>query len=145
SGQKMDILTENDKVNLAVKMGSLNNDERREIESHVLETYKFVSKIPWPLEYRKIPEIAKRHHEKLDGTGYPDKLAGKDAMPLQSRIMAIADIYDALTAHDRPYKDSVPIEKVKKILREEADKNKIDADIVDLLFETKLYEKGFVH
>ncbi|MCL1834102.1 MAG: GAF domain-containing protein [Leptospirales bacterium] len=145
SGHKMDILTENDKVNLSVKVGSLNSKERLEIESHVIETYKFVSKIPWPLEYRRIPEIAKRHHEKLDGTGYPDRIVGKDAMPLQSRIMAIADIYDALTAHDRSYKDSVPIDKVKKILREEADRNKIDSDIVDLFFETKLYEKSYVH
>jgi len=107
TGQKMDILTESDKINLAVRKGSINSDERLKIESHVVETYKFVSKIPWPPEYRKIPEIAVHHHEKLDGTGYPDRLVGKEATPIQSRIMAVADIYDALISHDRPYKDSV--------------------------------------
>ncbi|MCL1864372.1 MAG: HD domain-containing protein [Spirochaetes bacterium] len=145
SGKEMDILTENDKVNLAVKKGSLNNDERHEIESHVIETYKFVRQIPWPPEYKRIPEIAMYHHEKLDGTGYPDKLAGKDSILIQSRIMAIADIYDALTAHDRSYKNAVPVDKVKSILKEEADNNKIDSDIVDLLLETKICEKNFLH
>ncbi|HPS86887.1 MAG TPA: HD domain-containing phosphohydrolase [Spirochaetota bacterium] len=141
TGHKVDILTENDKINLMIKRGSLNNDERLEIESHVIETYKFVSKIPWPPEYRRIPEIAMRHHEKLDGTGYPDGLKGKDSTSLQSRMMAIADIYDALTAQDRPYKKSVPIDKVIKILKEEADNNKLDSDLVDLFIESKLYEK----
>jgi len=136
TGHEMHILTENDKINLAIKRGSLNSEERLEIESHVLETYKFVSKIPWPPEYRKIPEIAMHHHEKLDGTGYPDGLKGKETTPIQSRIMAIADIYDALTAHDRSYKDSVPIDKVKKILREEAANNKIDADVVDIFLQS---------
>ncbi len=141
TGHKVNILTDNDRVNLRIKRGSLNNEERLEIESHVIETYKFVSKIPWPPEYRRIPEIAMRHHEKLDGTGYPDGLKGKESVSLQSRMMAIADIYDALTAQDRPYKKSVPIDKVIKILKEEADNNKLDADLVDLFIDTKLYEK----
>lgn len=141
TGHKVDILTDNDKVNLMIRRGSLNNDERLEIESHVIETYKFVSKIPWPPEYKRIPEIAMRHHEKLDGTGYPDGLKGKDSTSLQSRMMAIADIYDALTAQDRPYKKSVPIDKVLKILKEEADNNKLDSDLVDLFIESKIYEK----
>ncbi len=141
TGHRVDILTDNDKINLMIKRGSLNNEERLEIESHVIETYKFVSKIPWPPEYKKIPEIAMRHHEKLDGTGYPDGLKGKDSTSLQSRIMAIADIYDALTAQDRPYKKSVPINIVIKILREEAENNKLDSDLVSLFLDTKLYEK----
>jgi HD-GYP domain-containing protein (c-di-GMP phosphodiesterase class II) len=124
-----------------IKRGSLNRDERIEIESHVIETYKFVSKIPWPPEYKRIPEIAMRHHEKLDGTGYPDGLKGKDSTSLQSRMMAIADIYDALTAQDRPYKKSVPVDKVLKILKEEADCNKLDSDLVDLFIDYKIYEK----
>jgi HD-GYP domain-containing protein (c-di-GMP phosphodiesterase class II) len=139
SGHKIDILSNNDKVNLSIKRGSLNDEERMEIESHVIETYKFVSKIPWPPEYRRIPEIAMRHHEKIDGTGYPDGLKGKEATSLQSRMMAIADIYDALTAQDRPYKKSVPLEKVLKILKEEADNNKLDTDLVDLFIKEKIY------
>ncbi len=141
TGNKVDILTDNDKVNLMIRRGSLNNDERLEIESHVIETYKFVSKIPWPPEYKRIPEIAMRHHEKLDGSGYPDGLKGKDSTSLQSRMMAIADIYDALTAQDRPYKKSVPVNIVLKILKEEADNNKLDSDLVDLFIDLKLYEK----
>ena len=97
SGGKIDILTLTDRTNLMIKRGSLNDEERCEIESHVTETYKFVSKIPWPPEYRRIPEIALRHHEKLDGTGYPQGLRG-DEIPIQARIMAVADIFDALVA-----------------------------------------------
>ncbi len=141
TGHKLDILTDLDKTNLRIKRGSLNDQERIEIESHVIETYKFVSKIPWPPEYKNIPEIALRHHEKLDGTGYPDRLEGRESTSLQSRMMAIADIYDALTAQDRPYKKSVPLEKVLVILKEEADRNKLDPDLVSLFISDKVYER----
>ncbi len=139
SGGRIDILTLTDRTNLMIKRGSLNDEERCEIESHVIETYKFVSKIPWPPEYRRIPEIALRHHEKLDGTGYPDKLKGRDSTSLQSRMMSIADIFDALVAQDRPYKKSVPIDRVIKILREEAGANKLDQDLVDLFIDKQIY------
>lgn len=141
SGRRFEVITDLDKKNLSIKRGSLNEEERQEIESHVIETYKFVSKIPWPPEYKKIPEIALRHHEKLDGTGYPDGLAGRESVSLQSRMMAIADIFDALTAQDRPYKRAVPIEKVVDILREEARSNKLDPDLVELFIKEKIYEK----
>jgi HD-GYP domain-containing protein (c-di-GMP phosphodiesterase class II) len=141
SGEKIDILTLSDRTNLMIKRGSLNSEERSEIESHVIETYKFVSKIPWPPEYRRIPEIALRHHEKLDGTGYPDKLEGRDATSLQSRMMSIADIFDALVAQDRSYKKSVPIDRVIKILQEEAGANKLDPDLVNLFIDKKIYMK----
>lgn len=141
TGHKLDILTDLDKTNLSIKRGSLNDQERIEIESHVIETYKFVSKIPWPPEYKNIPEIALRHHEKLDGTGYPDRLTGRESTSLQSRMMAIADIYDALTAQDRPYKKSVPLEKVLVILKEEADRNKLDPDLVSLFISDRVYER----
>lgn len=139
SGGTIDILTLTDRTNLMIKRGSLNDEERSEIESHVIETYKFVSKIPWPPEYRRIPEIALRHHEKIDGTGYPDRLVGREATSLQSRMMSIADIFDALVAQDRPYKKSVPLDRVVKILKEEADANKLDPDLVDLFLEKKIY------
>lgn len=141
SGRRFEVITDLDKKNLSIKRGSLNEEERQEIESHVIETYKFVSKIPWPPEYKKIPEIALRHHEKLDGTGYPDGLAGRESVSLQSRMMAIADIFDALTAQDRPYKRAVPIERVVDILREEARSNKLDPDLVELFITEKIYEK----
>ena len=75
----------------------------------------------------------------IDGTGYPDGLKGREATSLQSRMMSIADIFDALTAQDRPYKKSVPLDKVLQILQEEAEKNKLDPDLVDLFINRKIY------
>ena len=140
-GRQLPTLTEEEKLNLQIRRGSLNPNERKEIESHVVHTYNFVSKIPWPPEYKNIPEIALKHHEKLDGTGYPDGLKGNEEIPLQARMMALADIYDALAATDRPYKKAVPLEKTLSILQEEARNNKLDADLVELFIKHELYRK----
>jgi HD-GYP domain-containing protein (c-di-GMP phosphodiesterase class II) len=118
-------------TNLSIPRGSLNDDERKEIESHVVHTYTFVNNIPWPPEYEQIPEIALRHHEKMDGTGYPNREKG-DQIPVQARIMALADIYDALTSTDRPYKKAIPYETAINILRKEAESNKIDPNILEI-------------
>ena len=136
------LLEDSEVKNLKIKRGSLNDEERKVIESHVVHTYTFVSKIPWPEEYINIPEIAMRHHEKLDGTGYPDRLKGKENIPLQSRIMAIADIFDALNAADRPYKKAVPKDKIFDILREEAASGKLDGDLVELFIAGKAWDLG---
>ncbi len=141
NGNTIDVITDSNKTNLTIKRGSLNPEERKEIETHVVHTYKFVSKIPWPPEYKNIPEIALRHHEMLDGSGYPDGLKGLESISIQSRMMAIADIYDALSAKDRPYKKAVPLNIVLKILNEEADKGKLDKSLVDLFISEKIYEK----
>lgn len=138
-GEFIEVISPIDIMNLSIRRGSLNPLERKEIESHVLHTYSFVSKIPWPPEYKNIPEIALRHHEKLDGTGYPDGLRGRESTMIQSRIMAIADIYDALAASDRPYKKAVPLERVLKILREEADRGVLDPDLVELFIAREIY------
>ena len=140
-GELIDVISEYDKLNLNIKKGSLNPEERKEIESHVVHTYRFVSKIPWPPEYKRIPDIALRHHEKINGTGYPDGLEGRESTLIQSRIMAIADIYDALTASDRPYKKSIPLEKVIGILQEEGENGILDIDLVALFIKYKIYEK----
>jgi len=140
-GECLDIISDNNIMNLAIKRGSLNPVERQESESQVTHTYSFVRRIPWPPEYRNIPDIALRHHEKLDGSGYPDGLAGRESTLLQSRMMAIADIYDALAASDRPYKKAVPLDRVLSILREEAENNKLDRDLVELFISEKIYEK----
>lgn len=139
--QKMTILDNQEKTNLSIKKGSLNPQEREEIESHVIRSYSFVSKIPWPPEFKNIPEITQKHHEKLDGTGYPNKLTGKENIPIQARMIVIADIYDALTASDRPYKKAVPLDKTLKILSMEAEEKKIDGDLVELIKKHKIYEK----
>ncbi len=140
-GECFDIITEKDLLNLSIKRGSLNPEERREIESHVIHTYNFVSKIPWPPEYKNIPEIAVQHHEFLDGSGYPAGLRGRENTLIQSRIMTVADIFDALSAQDRPYKKAVPLERVLVILREEAERGKIDSELVEVFINNKIYEK----
>ncbi|TAL30141.1 MAG: GAF domain-containing protein [Spirochaetes bacterium] len=140
-GSPLPILSDHEKTNLSIRRGSLNPDERKEIESHVTHTYNFVSRIPWPPEYRNIPEIAAKHHEMLDGTGYPSGLKGADSIPLQARIMAIADIYDALSATDRPYKKAVPLEKTLSIMQADATRNKLDAALVELMIRYHIYEK----
>lgn len=140
-GNAIEIIDSYERENLEIKRGSLNDVERKEIESHVIHTYNFVSKIPWPPEFKNIPEFALKHHEKLDGTGYPHNLKGKDQIPVQARMMAIADIYDALTASDRPYKKAIPPERAISILEEEASRNKIDPDLFEIFVRYKIYEK----
>lgn len=140
-GNTLCIMTPDIENNLSIQRGSLNPDERREIESHVVHTYNFVSKIPWPPEYRRIPEFALKHHEKLDGTGYPEGITGKENIPLQARMIALADIYDALIATDRPYKPPITHEKALSILKEEGERNKLDNNLVDLFITHRIYEK----
>jgi HD-GYP domain-containing protein (c-di-GMP phosphodiesterase class II) len=124
---------------LSIRRGSLSDEERRRIESHVSHTYEFLQKIPWTGELRRIPEIAWAHHEKLDGSGYPRRLTAPD-IPVQSRMMTIADIYDALVAWDRPYKKSVSEERAREILQQEAKEGKLDPDLLSVFLEAKLFE-----
>jgi HD-GYP domain-containing protein (c-di-GMP phosphodiesterase class II) len=139
-GNLQPFLTPNEVQALSIRKGSLSEKERREIESHVTHTFRFLSEIPWTGEYRRVPEIAYAHHEKLDGTGYPRRLPAAE-IPIQSKMMAICDIFDALVAWDRPYKKSVPVEKALRILGEEAGSGKLDKDLLSLFVEAKIYEK----
>jgi HD-GYP domain-containing protein (c-di-GMP phosphodiesterase class II) len=125
-GEEVPLLHDFEFADLALSKGSLNAEERAQIESHVSHTYAFLSLIPWTRNLANLPGIAFAHHEKLDGSGYPRRLSA-DKIPVQSRIMTIADIYDALTAGDRPYKRALPEEKALDILASEAAANKIDA------------------
>src|SRR5258708_35993863 len=114
---------------LSSRKGTLDPQERLEMEAHVTHSFHFLTKIPWTSVMRGIPEIAYGHHEKLDGTGYPRGLAG-DQIPLQARMMAIADIYDALTAQDRPYKRPGPSSTALDILNAEAADVKLDKELL---------------
>ena len=138
-GNKVPYLNERELVSLSVPRGSLNENDRKEIESHVTHTYKILSTIPWTPNLRRVPEIAYAHHEKLDGTGYPNKLMGKD-IPIQSKMMSIADIFDALTASDRPYKKAMPAERALYILQEESKANHVDADLLELFVDSEIYK-----
>ncbi len=124
---------------LSIPKGSLSQEERIEIESHVKHTFDFLSKIPWTSELKHVPQIAHAHHEKLDGSGYPLGL-NSDQIPIESKMMAIADIYDALTAWDRPYKRAVPVEKALQILQWEVNDGKIDRDLFQIFLDARIYD-----
>jgi HD-GYP domain-containing protein (c-di-GMP phosphodiesterase class II) len=134
------VLKPNEFERLSVKKGSLSLEERKQIESHVLHSFKFLEKIPWTRELQRIPEIAIGHHERLDGTGYPHGLKG-DQIPMESQIMAVADVFDALTATDRPYKRSVPLEKALEILALDAKDFKLSKELVQLFSEQRIYDR----
>jgi HD-GYP domain-containing protein (c-di-GMP phosphodiesterase class II) len=125
---------------LSIPRGSLDASERQQIESHVVHTFNFLSQIPWTKELRGVPEIARAHHEKLNGLGYPYKLRG-DQIPLPTKMMTICDIFDALTASDRPYKRAVPAERALSILEECVRANEIDSELYRLFRESKVYER----
>ena len=132
-------ITANELEALSIRRGSLSEQERTEIESHVTHTFKFLSQIPWTGEFARVPEIAYAHHEKLDGTGYPRRLRAGE-IPLQSRMMTISDIFDALVAWDRPYKKAVPVDKALTILNDEAKEGKLDADLLRVFIEARVFE-----
>lgn len=139
-GDEVPLLTEAEVMNLSIPRGSLNADERAEIESHVTHTYRFLRQIPWTRDLRRVPEIAYKHHEKLDGRGYPQS-ADAVAIPVQTRIMTIADIYDALTASDRPYKKAMPHERALDILHMDAKKGSLDASLLEVFVQAEIHKK----
>ncbi|MCI0574180.1 MAG: GAF domain-containing protein [Myxococcaceae bacterium] len=131
------LLTPHELERLSIPRGSLSEEERREIESHVTHTFRFLGQIPWTRALRRVPEIAYAHHEKLDGSGYPRAMGAAD-IPVQSRMMAIADIYDALTASDRPYKKAVPHTQALDILGQEAKRRAVDAELLAVFIEADI-------
>jgi HD-GYP domain-containing protein (c-di-GMP phosphodiesterase class II) len=139
-GEPVPFLTDDEHIKLKIPQGSLDEEERKEIESHVIHTYNFLNTIPWTKEMRNIPTIARGHHEKLDGTGYPKKWLAPE-IPVQTRMMTVSDIYDALTASDRPYKKAVPAQKALDILNDEVKDKKLDPDLVKIFIEARIWEK----
>jgi HD-GYP domain-containing protein (c-di-GMP phosphodiesterase class II) len=143
-GRRQTVLTPEEAGVLAITRGSLTDAERREIQQHVVHTFQFLAQIPWTRELRRIPEIARSHHEKLDGSGYPFGASG-DRIPVQSRIMTIADIYDALTATDRPYKKAIRVEDALDTLRNEQRAGGLDGHLLDLFIEARVFERTDWH
>lgn len=138
-GAETELLTETEFEALNVSRGSLTDGERLEVESHVKHTFQFLKMIPWTREFRNLPDIAYAHHEKLDGTGYPRGLLAHE-IPIQAKIMTIADIYDALTAADRWYKEAVPVARALDILRDEVKQGKLDPVLLEIFIEKKIFE-----
>ncbi len=126
---------------LSIRKGTLGPLERLEIESHVVHTHRFLSQIPWTRTLRGVPDIAFGHHEKLSGNGYPRALPA-ESITVQSRIITITDIYDALTAADRPYKRALPHEKALDILHLEAKDGNIDRALLDLFIEARIPQRA---
>ena len=125
---------------LSIKRGNLDEAERKQIEDHVVHSYDFLVDIPWTEELSRIHEIVRGHHEKLNGKGYPDGVTG-DQLSLETRIMTVCDIFDALTASDRPYKKAMPVEKALDILRMEAAEGALDTEIVELFCASGVYRE----
>jgi len=140
-GKEQPYLTDDETRFLTIRKGSLDEHERLEIESHVTHTYRFLMQIPWTKELQDIPAIAYGHHEKLDGSGYPRRVRGQD-IPIQTRMMTIADIFDALTASDRPYKRAVPLPRALDILTQEVKAGMLDPNLFELFVEAKAYERA---
>lgn len=140
SGEEIPFLKDNELVSLSIRRGNLNQQERLEIESHVTHTYRFLIQIPWTTDLRKVPDIARGHHEKLDGSGYPHGLEEQE-IPLQTRMMTISDIFDALTAPDRPYKRSLGVTQALDILQLEAQANHVDAELLQIFIEARIFEQ----
>ena len=140
-GRRHTVITPDEAKVLSIARGSLTEAEFKEIQSHVVHTYQFLSRIPWTREFRRIPEIARSHHEKLDGTGYPYGVKAED-IPVQSKMMTIADIYDALTAGDRPYKKGLQRHEALDILSHERRAGRLDGALLDLFIEARIYEQG---
>jgi HD-GYP domain-containing protein (c-di-GMP phosphodiesterase class II) len=123
---------------LSIPRGSLDKNERLQIESHVTHSFNFLAQIPWTPEYRSIPEIARCHHEKLNGRGYPIGLTSAE-IPVQAKMMTICDIFDALSASDRPYKRAVPTDRALEILKLCVRDEEIDPELFRLFLEAQVY------
>jgi len=138
-GENKPLLTPEEVRYLTIRKGSLDDAERKEIEGHVEHTWNFLQEIKWTPELSRIPIIAYGHHEKLDGTGYPRGISG-DAIPIQTRMMTISDIYDALVAQDRPYKKKVMPDNALDIMhRDLVAPGQLDSDLFRVFIDAKVF------
>ena len=137
-GVERPILTPEEVRYLSIPKGSLSPDERAQIESHVVHSFNFLLQIPWTKQIREIPRIVRAHHEKLNGTGYPYKLRS-DEIPVQAKIMTICDIFDALSASDRPYKKAVASDRALNILEMSVKDQELDPELYRLFLEAKIF------
>jgi HD-GYP domain-containing protein (c-di-GMP phosphodiesterase class II) len=138
AGHEADFLTEDEVRNLTIRAGTLTEDERKIINHHIVATIKMLEALPWPRHLTKVPEYAGGHHERMDGKGYPKGLT-RDQMSVQARCMGIADIFEALTAKDRPYKKGKTLSESLEILGRMKINNHIDPDLFDIFVRRKIY------
>ena len=131
NGEKIELVTAEELSYLNIQKGTFTTEERSNMEKHVLYSYELLNSIDWPVSLKSVPNIAASHHEKLDGSGYPFHKKA-DELGIIERVMAIADIYDALTAKDRPYKKAIPPEIAVSIIQKEVDDGKIDSTLFNV-------------
>ena len=138
SGEPQNLLTDDEIQNLNIRKGTLTDEERTIINSHAAITFKMLSQMPFPKKLKNVPVYASSHHECLNGTGYPLGLKG-DEISLQARILALADVFEALTARNRPYREGNTLSQAIKILGSMVKDNQLDPDLFDLFIEKKIY------
>lgn len=134
------MLTDDEVLNLTVKNGTLTESERIVVNNHAEITYKILSQLPFPKKLSHVPDYAAAHHERLDGSGYPSGLKG-NSIPLQSRILALADVFEALTARDRPYKKGITLSEAINIMKTMATSNGLDPELLDLFIKKQIYSE----
>ena len=137
-GEKRPLLSEAEAATLRVARGTLTPEEFRQIQQHAQMSYEFLKQIPWTANLGQVPEIARAHHERLDGSGYPQGLR-QNEIPLGAKLMGICDVYDALTAADRPYKRAMSPELALRILQQEAAQGKLDKEALQVFIEREIY------
>ena len=137
-GEQLNFLSENELENLTIRFGTLTAAERQVINNHVNQSIKMLKAVPWPGHLQHVTEFAGGHHERMDGKGYPQGLTGEQ-MSIQARVMAIADIFEALTAHDRPYKTAKTLGESLVILGKMAAGGHIDPELFDVFVRQKVY------
>jgi hypothetical protein len=137
-GTEQDFLNEDEVTNLTIRFGTLTDTERKIINNHIVVTIRMLESLPWPKHLANVPEYAGGHHERMDGKGYPRGLV-KEQMSVQARVMAIADIFEALTARDRPYKKGKMLSESLRILGNFSINGHIDPDLFDIFVRSKIY------
>jgi HD-GYP domain-containing protein (c-di-GMP phosphodiesterase class II) len=135
-----EFLTADEIDNLAIRAGTLTQKEREIINYHIVATIKMLEHLPWPKHLTKVPEYAGGHHERMDGKGYPKGLT-REQMSVQARMMGIADIFEALTARDRPYKQGMKLSQAMGIMAKFKQGGHIDPDLFDVFVKQGVYRR----
>ena len=139
-GLETEFLSANEVENLTIRAGTLTQSERNTINHHIVATIKMLEQLPWPKHLRRVPEYAGGHHERMDGKGYPKGLT-RDQMSVQARSMGIADIFEALTASDRPYKPGMKLSQAMSIMHKFKQNGHIDPDLFDVFVNHRIYQR----
>ena len=140
AGEEVSFLDENELENLTIRAGTLTGPERETINHHIVATIKMLEQLPWPKHLKNVTEYAGGHHERMDGKGYPKGLK-REEMSWQARMMGIADIFEALTAKDRPYKEGMKLSQALGILENFKNNGHIDPDLHAIFVKDEIYRK----